>query len=146
MVGFIVQSTVRNSASFWTAVPMRRDRFCPPWSKRQRTGALPDAAATDCAGARRSRRFNVRTADAPDFSRDPAGRTVKRAEARAPGRATQGHPIPALKRRAIFRLSRRDDCKCVCANFILVSITMGGTGDPPVPVGDPPTGMAEAVR
>jgi hypothetical protein len=46
---------------------------------------------------------------------------VLRAEtARAPaGLEAQGDPFPALKRRAIFRLSLRD--KVVCANFILFS-------------------------
>ena len=89
--------------------------------KRQGAGAVQDAGAMDVRGARRSRRFSVRTESGADISCVAGKWTLKRAEARAPaGLEVQGDPFPALKRRAIFRLSLRD--KVVCANFILVSI------------------------
>jgi len=47
------------------------------------------------------------------------GRNGRALSAVPPGLDAQSNPIPALKRRAVFKLSLRD--KLVCAMFILVS-------------------------
>jgi len=93
--------------------------FCPTVSRlpeRQRAGALQDAAATKllkfvCRAGILSRRD---------------GRNGRAFSSVPPGLDAQSNPIPALKRRAVFRLSLRD--KLVCAMFILISTSSRASG------------------